>query len=74
MTTFFLGTIGTTEWLIILLIALIIFGAGRLPEIGEGLGKGIRSFKKAVTEDDKKAIPSPEKLKSIPSDTDEEQK
>lgn len=74
MTTFFLGTIGTTEWLIILLIALIIFGAGRLPEIGEGLGKGIRSFKKAVTEDDKKTFPSSEKPKSIPSDTEEEQK
>lgn len=71
MTTFFLGTIGTTEWLIILLIALILFGAGRLPEIGEGLGKGIRSFKKALTEDDKKAISSNEKPKSIPSDTDE---
>lgn len=74
MTTFFLGTIGTTEWLIILLIALIIFGAGRLPEIGEGLGKGIRSFKKAVTEDDKKSISPSEKPKSIPSDTNEEQK
>ena len=72
MTTFFLGTIGTTEWLIILLVALIIFGAGRLPEIGEGLGKGIRSFKRAVSEEDKKSIAAGEEQKEIPPDTDEE--
>jgi sec-independent protein translocase protein TatA len=38
--------------LVILFIVLIIFGPGRLPEIGEGLGKSIRSFKKAMTEKD----------------------
>ena len=48
---FFLGPLGPMELLLILLVVLIIFGAGRLPEIGEGLGKGIRSFKKAVSED-----------------------
>jgi len=38
---------------------LIIFGAGRLPEIGEGLGKSIRSFKKAMSgEDEPKDKPS----------------
>jgi len=47
---FFLGPLGPTELLLILLVILIIFGAGRLPEIGEGLGKGIKSFKKAITE------------------------
>ena len=40
--------LGVGELLIILVIVLIIFGAGKLPEIGEGLGKGIRSFRKAV--------------------------
>ncbi len=44
--------IGMPELLIILVIILIIFGAGKLPEIGEGLGKGIRSFKKATSGDD----------------------
>ena len=39
------------ELLIILVIILIIFGAGKLPQIGEGLGKGIRNFKKATTKD-----------------------
>ena len=41
---------GHWELLIILIIALIIFGAGKLPEIGAGLGKSIRSFKKGVAE------------------------
>jgi sec-independent protein translocase protein TatA len=39
--------------LIILLIILIIFGVGKLPEIGSALGKGIRNFKKAVNENNK---------------------
>jgi len=39
--------IGVPELLVILVVALIIFGPGRLPEIGGALGKGIRDFKKA---------------------------
>ena len=42
--------IGMPELLIILLIILIIFGVGKLPEIGSALGKGIRNFKKSVNE------------------------
>ncbi len=38
--------------LVILFIVLLIFGPGRLPELGEGLGKSIRSFKKAMSEND----------------------
>ena len=41
------GKLGLGELLIILLIVLIIFGAGKLPEIGRGLGKGIKNFRKA---------------------------
>jgi sec-independent protein translocase protein TatA len=40
--------IGIPELIIILIIVLIIFGAGKLPEIGSGLGKGIKNFKKAA--------------------------
>jgi sec-independent protein translocase protein TatA len=40
--------IGIPELLIILVIVLIIFGVGKLPEIGSALGKGIRNFKKSV--------------------------
>ncbi|MBI5327730.1 MAG: twin-arginine translocase TatA/TatE family subunit [Deltaproteobacteria bacterium] len=42
--------IGTTELIIILAIILIIFGVGKLPDIGSGFGKAIRNFKKSVSE------------------------
>ncbi|HPC86608.1 MAG TPA: twin-arginine translocase TatA/TatE family subunit [Smithellaceae bacterium] len=42
--------IGMPELLIILVIILIIFGVGKLPEIGRGLGEGIRNFKKSVSD------------------------
>jgi sec-independent protein translocase protein TatA len=42
--------IGIPELLIILVIILIIFGVGKLPEIGSALGKGIKNFKKSVNE------------------------
>ncbi|MBW1974964.1 MAG: twin-arginine translocase TatA/TatE family subunit [Deltaproteobacteria bacterium] len=45
-----IGGIGMPELIVVLVIVLIIFGAGKLPEIGAGLGKGIRNFKKAVQE------------------------
>ena len=48
-----LGRIGIPELLIILLIILVLFGASRLPEIGRGIGKGIRNFKEANKDDDK---------------------
>ncbi len=43
--------LGMPELLVILVIVLIVFGASRLPKIGEGLGKGIRNFKKSIKED-----------------------
>src|SRR3970040_2482474 len=44
------GTMGITELVLILVIVLIIFGAGKLPKIGEGLGKALKGFKKEVHE------------------------
>jgi sec-independent protein translocase protein TatA len=44
--------LGSTELIIILVLVLIIFGAGKLPEIGGALGKGIRSFRKSAQERD----------------------
>ena len=44
--------LGVGELLIILAIVLVIFGAGKLPELGEGLGRGIRNFRKAVKSPD----------------------
>ncbi len=59
------GGLGVPELIIILVIILVIFGAGKLPQIGEGMGKAIRNFKSGISkeesqdpekiEDDKKA-------------------
>lgn len=43
---------GLTEVLIILGIAIVLFGAGRLADIGKGLGEGIRNFKRGLKDDD----------------------
>ncbi|MEE9257864.1 MAG: twin-arginine translocase TatA/TatE family subunit [bacterium] len=46
-----LPTLGFQELLVILLICVLVFGAKRLPEIGSGLAKGIKSFKKGISSD-----------------------
>jgi len=50
--------LGTQELLIILIIALFIFWAKKLPEIGKGLGKSIREFKSSVSGEDEKEDPA----------------
>ena len=49
-----LGPLGLPELLIIVVIIMLIFGARRLPEIGSSLGRGIRTFKSAITGEDEK--------------------
>ena len=61
-----MGNIGPGELLIIGLIALLLFGAGRIADIGKGLGQGISNFKKGLREadeedDDEKAEEKPAK-------------
>jgi sec-independent protein translocase protein TatA len=48
-----LGNIGPLEIIVVLVIALIVFGPKRLPELGNSLGKGIREFKESVTGENK---------------------
>ncbi|MDX8391557.1 MAG: twin-arginine translocase TatA/TatE family subunit [Mariprofundaceae bacterium] len=43
--------LGTTELLLILLIVILLFGAGKLPQLGAGLAKGIRNFRKTMSDD-----------------------
>jgi len=45
--------LGMPELLVILVIVVIVFGAGKLPEIGAGIGQGIKNFKKATRDADK---------------------
>ena len=47
----FIGSIGIPELIIILVIILLLFGASRLPEIGRGLGKGIKNFKESTRDE-----------------------
>jgi sec-independent protein translocase protein TatA len=56
-----MGSIGMPELIVILVIVVIVFGAGKLPQIGENLGKAIRNFKK-VTEKEQIDV-SPDKSK-----------
>ena len=46
------GSLGITELILILVIVLIVFGAGKLPKIGEGMGKALKGFKKEIREAD----------------------
>jgi sec-independent protein translocase protein TatA len=58
-----MGSIGMPELIIIMVIALIIFGAGKLPQIGENMGKAIRNFKSATEKEKIDVIPKkPEEI------------
>ena len=54
-----MGRFGFSEILILLVIALLLFGAGRIADIGKGLGQGIKNFKKGIADDDE---PEPPKI------------
>ena len=68
-----IGGIGITELIIILVIVLIIFGANKLPEIGGGMGKAIRNFKKATNEPDEIDVTPKESVKESSSEKEKEQ-
>jgi sec-independent protein translocase protein TatA len=50
--------LGFPELMVILVIALIVFGPGKMPELGNSLGKAIRGFKKAMSEEEKDSTDS----------------
>ncbi len=50
---------GGMEWVLIILVVLLLFGARKIPELAKGLGQGIREFKKA-TKEESKVIEGPE--------------
>jgi sec-independent protein translocase protein TatA len=66
----FEGLFRPMHLLVILIIVLVIFGPGKLPEIGEGLGKSIRGFKKAMSEKDEPKEEAKSETKAI-EQTDE---
>jgi sec-independent protein translocase protein TatA len=54
---FFLGPVGPTELILIILIIVIIFGARKLPELGKSLGEGIKNFRKSISSKEKEPPP-----------------
>ena len=56
---------GFQELLVILLIVIIIFGASKLPQLGKGLGEGIRNFKKGLRSDDGSSAEETEKSSQL---------
>ena len=55
---------GHWELLIVLILVMIIFGAGKLPQIGAGIGKGIRNFKKGVADVEADIKEEPDKIEA----------
>jgi sec-independent protein translocase protein TatA len=58
--------LGVQELIVIFLIVMVLFGAKKLPEIGKGLGKGIREFKRATDLETSDDEPEPKKVESKP--------
>lgn len=59
-----MGSLSPVHWLLVIVVALLLFGPGRLAGVGKGLGEGIKSFKKGLNDDDdaddKPAPPKPQ--------------
>jgi len=55
------GSLGMGELLVILVIVILIFGVNKIPQIGKGLGEGIRNFKSALRSDDENSTAKSEK-------------
>ena len=54
---FFLGPVGPTELILIILLFIIIFGSRKLPELGKSLGEGIKNFRKSISGKEKESPP-----------------
>ena len=67
------GSIGPQEILIVLVIALVVLGPKKLPEVGRSLGKGMREFKTAITgkddDDDQHELPAPKPPETVAAST-----
>jgi sec-independent protein translocase protein TatA len=60
------GNLGFTEIMVILLVVLLLFGAKRLPEVGSSIGKGIREFKRSITDTQDALMNTDEQRSNLP--------
>lgn len=61
-----MGNLGFTEIMVILLVVLLLFGAKRLPEVGASIGKGIREFKKSISDTQDAIMSNDEQRGNLP--------
>ena len=61
-----MGNLGFGEIMIVLLVVLLLFGAKRLPEVGASIGKGIREFKRSLTDTQDAIMGSEDQQRSLP--------
>ncbi|HEX6670278.1 MAG TPA: twin-arginine translocase TatA/TatE family subunit [Gemmatimonadales bacterium] len=61
-----MGNLGFTEIMIILLVVLLLFGAKRLPEVGSSIGKGIREFKRSLSDTQEAIMGNEEPRSTLP--------
>jgi sec-independent protein translocase protein TatA len=60
------GNLGFTEIMMILVVVLLLFGARRLPEVGASIGKGIREFKRSLSDTQEAIMGSDEQQQNLP--------
>jgi sec-independent protein translocase protein TatA len=65
-----MGNLGFTEIMLILVVVLLLFGAKRLPEVGSSIGKGIREFKRSLTDTQDAILSNPDDRPSVPRQVD----
>ncbi|HUQ15204.1 MAG TPA: twin-arginine translocase TatA/TatE family subunit [Gemmatimonadales bacterium] len=66
-----MGNLGFTEIMIILLVVLLLFGAKRLPEMGASIGKGLREFKRSLTDTQEAIMGNDDKQNLQPREPEE---
>jgi sec-independent protein translocase protein TatA len=67
-----MGNLGATEIILIILVLLVFFGARKIPELAQGLGKGIREFKKATREIEDEVDREGRRVDEIPKKTEKQ--
>jgi sec-independent protein translocase protein TatA len=65
-----MGNLGFTEIMLILVVVLLLFGAKRLPEVGSSIGKGIREFKRSLTDTQDAILGNPDDRPAAPRQLD----